>query len=405
MSIFNDTKIAFADKSNQQLQKAFWMFKMIENPTLTKIGTSVLNFSVHHKFPFVNSIVKSTLFEQFCGGETREESMKVVKQLFKRGVGSIFDYSIEGKQDEETFDAVCEEIKDIVKFSVGNPAIPFIVFKPTAFGRIELYEEVGKGNELTTSEKEEWQRVVNRFDSICKLCFENDKQVMIDAEETWMQGAADQLCESMMEKYNKDKAIVWNTIQMYRTGRIEYMQEHLKRAEEKGYFIGYKIVRGAYMEKERERAAEKGYPDPIQPTKEASDQNYNNSIDFIMDHLDKISVFFGTHNYVQSPFDEISLDADLGNGQVVTQNFDQIVRGDVNRFSVGAGYDFGGFYLDAAYQFQNQKYSYVFGNGEYVDYDGGNVYLATLPLNAGHNYVSEVENNRGMFLLTAGWQF
>ena len=296
MSIFNDTKIAFADKSNQQLQKAFWMFKMIESPGLTKMGTSVLNFAVHHNFPFVKTIVKNTLFEQFCGGETREESMKAVKQLFKRGVGSIFDYSIEGKQDEATFDAVCAEIKDIVKFSVGNPALPFIVFKPTAFGRIELYELVGKGSELSVAEKEEWQRVVTRFDEVCKLCFENNKQVMIDAEETWMQGAADQLCEEMMEKYNKEKAIVWNTIQMYRTGRIEYMQQHLQRAQEKGYFIGYKIVRGAYMEKERERAQEKGYADPIQPTKEASDKNYDAGIDYIMDNLDKISVFFGTHN-------------------------------------------------------------------------------------------------------------
>lgn len=296
MSIFNDTKIAFADKSNQQLQKAFWMFKMIESPGLTKMGTSVLNFAVHHNFPFVKTIVKNTLFEQFCGGETREESMKAVKQLFKRGVGSIFDYSIEGKQDEATFDAVCAEIKDIVKFSVGNPALPFIVFKPTAFGRIELYELVGKGAELSVAEKEEWQRVVTRFDEVCKLCFENNKQVMIDAEETWMQGAADQLCEEMMEKYNKEKAIVWNTIQMYRTGRIEYMQQHLQRAQEKGYFIGYKIVRGAYMEKERERAQEKGYADPIQPTKEASDKNYDAGIDYIMDNLDKISVFFGTHN-------------------------------------------------------------------------------------------------------------
>ena len=300
MPIFNDTKIAFADKSNQQLRKAYWMFKLIESPQLTKIGTSVLNFAVHHNFPFVTSIVKNTLFEQFCGGETREESMKVVKQLFKRGVGSIFDYSIEGKQDEETFDAVCAEILDIVKFSVGNPAIPFIVFKPTAFGRIELYEKVGKGDSLSDKESAEWSRVVKRFDDVCKLCYENNKKVMVDAEETWMQGAADQLCEEMMEKYNKELPIVWNTIQMYRTGRIEYMQENLQRAHDKGYFIGYKIVRGAYMEKERERAAEMGYPDPIQPTKEATDANYNAAVDFISNHLDKMSGFFGTHNEISS---------------------------------------------------------------------------------------------------------
>ena len=296
MSIFNDTKLAFADKTDAQLKKAYWMFKAIEQPALTNIGVSLLNFTVRNNFPFVDGIVKQTLFEQFCGGETREESMKVVTQMFKRGVGSIFDYSIEGKEEEEVFDAVCKEIKDIVRFSVGNPAIPFIVFKPTAFGRIDIYEAVGKGNELTTSQKEEWNRVVTRFDEVCKLCFESDKKVMVDAEETWMQDAADKLCEEMMEKYNKEKAIVWNTIQMYRTGRLEYMNAHLERAREKGYFIGYKIVRGAYMEKERKRAEEQNYPDPIQPNKQATDDNYNAGIDFVMEHLDKVSAFFGTHN-------------------------------------------------------------------------------------------------------------
>ena len=300
MPIFNDTKVAFADKTDAQLRKAYWMFKMIEQPALTNLGTSLLNFTVHNNFPFVNGIVKNTLFEQFVGGETREESMKAVKQLFKRGVGSIFDYSIEGKEDEETFDAVCQEIKDIIKFSVGNPAIPFIVFKPTAFGRIDLYEAVGKNAELTSSQKEEWSRVVKRFDEVCKLCYEHDKKVMVDAEESWMQDAADHLCEEMMEKYNQEKPIVWNTIQMYRTHRLEYMEANLQRAREKNYFVGYKIVRGAYMEKERARAAEKGYADPIQPNKEASDKNYNAGIDFVLNHLDKVSAFFGTHNEVSS---------------------------------------------------------------------------------------------------------
>lgn len=296
MSIFNNTQLAFADKTDAQLKKAFWMFKMIEQPTLTKIGTNFLNFAVHNNFPFVGSVVKNTMFEQFCGGETREESMKVVIKMFKRGVGSIFDYSIEGKEEEETFDAVCQEIKDIIKFSVGNPAIPFIVFKPTAFGRIDIYERVGKNLELTTSQKEEWSRVVKRFDEVCKLCFESNKKVMVDAEETWMQDAADHLVEEMMEKYNQEQPIVWNTIQMYRTGRLEYMQENLQRAKEKNYFIGYKIVRGAYMEKERKRAEEINYPDPIQPTKAASDQNYDAGIDFVLANLDKVSAFFGTHN-------------------------------------------------------------------------------------------------------------
>ncbi|MDX8571569.1 proline dehydrogenase family protein [Elizabethkingia sp. HX QKY] len=296
MSIFDNTQIAFADKTTDQLRKAYWMFKGIENPTLTNLGVSMLNFTVKNNFPFVDGIVKKTLFEQFCGGETREESIQAVNKLWKRGVGSIFDYSVEGKEDEESFDKICNEIKDIIKFSKGNPAIPFVVFKPTAFGRIDLYEEVGKGRELTTSEKEEWECVRTRFDEVCKLCHENNIKVMVDAEESWMQDAADHLTEEMMEKYNKETPIVWNTIQMYRTFRLEYMEGHLQRAREKGYFIGYKIVRGAYMEKERDRAIRMGYPSPIQPTKQATDDNYNAGIDFIMGHQDIVSAFFGTHN-------------------------------------------------------------------------------------------------------------
>lgn len=311
MSIFNNTQIAFADKSDTQLRKAYWMFKLIQQPTLTKIGTSILNFTVHNNFPLAENVVKATLFEQFCGGETREESVKVVEQMYRRGVGSIFDYSIEGKEEESTFDSVCSEIKDIVKFSVGNPALPFIVFKPTAFGRIGIYEKVGKKIDLSVEEKAEWERVVKRFDEVCQLCYENDKKVMIDAEESWMQDATDWLVEEMMEKYNTEKAIVWNTVQMYRTGRLEYMSRCHQNAQQKGYFLGYKIVRGAYMEKERERAAEMNYQDPIQPTKEASDKNYNDAIDFVMANLDRVSAFFGTHNEISS---ELVLEKMKANG-------------------------------------------------------------------------------------------
>ncbi|QCX52315.1 proline dehydrogenase family protein [Elizabethkingia sp. JS20170427COW] len=296
MSIFENTEIAFADRSTQQLNKAYWMFKSIENPALTNVGISILNFTIKNNFPFVKGIVKSTLFEQFCGGETREESIAVVNKMWKSHVGSIFDYAIEGKADEKTFDEVYHEILDIIKFSKGKEAIPFVVFKPTAFGRIEIFEKVGKKEQLSADETAEWQRVVDRFDGVCKLCHEYKIKLMIDAEDYCMQDAADDLADEMMEKYNKDFPIVWNTMQMYRTGRIEYMEAHLKRAREKGYVIGYKIVRGAYMEKERERAAQMGYPSPIQPTKQASDDNYNAAVEFVMQHPDIISAFFGSHN-------------------------------------------------------------------------------------------------------------
>ena len=296
MSIFNDTKIAFAEKSTAQLEKAKWMFTAIKYPSLTNVGINVLNFTIKNNFPLVTDLVKTTLFEQFCGGETREQSMKVVDKMFKHHVGSIFDYAIEGKEEEAAFDITCEEIKENIKFAIGNPAIPFVVFKPTGFGRLDLYADVSAGKELTSSEKEEWQRVRNRYEEVCKMAYDNKVILMIDAEESWMQDAVDHLVNEMMEKYNQEKAYIWNTIQMYRTGRLEYMAQDLERAKSKNYFLGYKFVRGAYMEKERERAAEKNYPDPIQPTKEATDDNYNAAVDFVLENLDRVAAFFGTHN-------------------------------------------------------------------------------------------------------------
>ena len=296
MSIFNDTKIAFAEKSTAQLEKAKWMFTAIKYPSLTNVGINVLNFTIKNNFPLVTDLVKTTLFEQFCGGETREQSMKVVDKMFKHHVGSIFDYAIEGKEEEAAFDTTCEEIKENIKFAIGNPAIPFVVFKPTGFGRLDLYADVSAGKELTSSEKEDWQRVRNRYEEVCKMAYDNKVILMIDAEESWMQDAVDHLVNEMMEKYNKEKAYIWNTIQMYRTGRLEYMAQDLERAKSKNYFLGYKFVRGAYMEKERERAAEKNYPDPIQPTKEATDDNYNAAVDFVLENLDRVAAFFGTHN-------------------------------------------------------------------------------------------------------------
>ena len=296
MSIFNDTKIAFAEKSTAQLEKAKWMFTAIKYPSLTNVGINVLNFTIKNNFPLVTDLVKTTLFEQFCGGETREQSMKVVDKMFKHHVGSIFDYAIEGKEEEAAFDITCEEIKENIKFAIGNPAIPFVVFKPTGFGRLDLYADVSAGKELTSSEKEEWQRVRNRYEEVCKMAYDNKVILMIDAEESWMQDAVDHLVNEMMEKYNQEKAYIWNTIQMYRTGRLEYLAQDLERAKSKNYFLGYKFVRGAYMEKERERAAEKNYPDPIQPTKEATDDNYNAAVDFVLENLDRVAAFFGTHN-------------------------------------------------------------------------------------------------------------
>ncbi len=296
MSIFNDTEVAFADKSTKQLEKAKLMFSAIQYPSLTNMGIAVLNFTMKNNFPFVEGIVRNTLFEQFCGGETREQSMQVVNQMHTRHIGSIFDYAIEGKEEEGVFDQTCEEIKKNINFAIGNPAIPFVVFKPTGFGRMHIYELVNAKKVLNETEKAEWERVRQRYEEVCKLAYEHKVVLMVDAEETQMQDAVDDLVNEMMAKYNKEKAYIWNTVQMYRTGRLEYLAADLERAKSNGYFLGYKFVRGAYMEKERERAQKMGYPDPIQPTKKASDDNYNAAIDFVLKHIDVVSAFFGTHN-------------------------------------------------------------------------------------------------------------
>lgn len=295
-SIFNDTKIAFADKTTTQLKKAYWLFKSMEVPQLTSVGISLLNFTVKNKFPFVKTIVRNTLFEQFCGGETREESNAVVQKMYARHIGSIFDYSVEGKEEEAAFDFTVEEIKRNILFAADNPAVPFVVFKPTGFGRLDLYAKISENAELQAAEKEEWNRVVSRYESVCKMGAEKDVLLLVDAEESWIQPAIDGILQTLMMMYSKDKARIWNTVQMYRTGRIDYLKDKVQHARDNNYFVGYKMVRGAYMEKERARAEELNYPSPIQPNKEATDQHYNDGIDFILENLDVISGYFGTHN-------------------------------------------------------------------------------------------------------------
>lgn len=297
MSVFTDTEIAFKNKSTAELRKSQLLFGSLKSPFLAYAGSRFLNFAVEKNLPFAEELVKNTLFAQFVGGVDREESREVVKELFRNHIGSIFDYSKEGIEKEEDFDETLAEIIQNIKFAEGNPAVPFVVFKPSGFGRIEIFDKTAHSPEkLSAEEKAEWERVVHRFDKACAEAQQRDVRIMVDAEETWLQDAADDLTNEMMAKYNREKAIVWNTVQMYRTGRQEYLEEDLQRAKEKNYFLGYKFVRGAYMEKERARAAALGYPDPIQPDKAATDANYNSAVDFVLRNLDRVSAFFGSHN-------------------------------------------------------------------------------------------------------------
>lgn len=298
-----------------------------------KIGTAVTNFALKAHLP-VEGLIRSTVFDHFCGGINENDCLSVVDKMFTKGVSSVLDYSVEGKEEEAQFDAALEMILKTVDFAKERLAIPFAVFKPTGFGRIALYEKVGTGAELSEKEQEEWNRVIARFDKVCKIAHEKDVALLIDAEESWMQDAADDLVIDMMRKYNKKRAIVFNTLQMYRWDRLDYLKKIHEQAKTEGFFIGMKIVRGAYMEKENERALDKGYKSPICLTKQATDDNYDASIVYMLDNIDLMYIFAGTHN--ESSSYQLM---ELMNERGIAKNDDRIFFGQLYGMSDNISYN------------------------------------------------------------------
>jgi proline dehydrogenase len=297
--IFDNTQVAFSLKSDTELDRAYFLFKMIESEPLVRIGTAVTNFALKANLP-VEGLIRATVFDHFCGGVNEDDCITVVDKMFTKGVSSVLDYSVEGKEEEEQFDAALEMTLKTIEFAKERLAIPFAVFKPTGLGRFELYEKLGEKQVLTPAEQEEWNRVVARFDHVCKEAHKKDVALLIDGEESWMQDAADDLVTDMMRKYNKEKAIVFNTLQMYRWDRLDYLKKLHDIAKNEGFFIGMKLVRGAYMEKENKRAEEKGYVSPICVSKEATDENYDAAVLYMLENLDTMSIFAGTHNELSS---------------------------------------------------------------------------------------------------------
>ena len=298
-NFFDDTKIAFSLKTDTELDRAYFLFKMIDNEPLVRIGTAVTNFALKAHLP-VEGLIRATVFDHFCGGINEEDCLSVVDKMFTKGVSSVLDYSVEGKEAEDQFDAALEMTLKTVEFAKERQAIPFAVFKPTGLGRFDLYTKIGERQTLTVEEQAEWNRVVSRFDLICKIAHEKDVALLIDGEESWMQDAADDLVTQMMQKYNKEKTIVFNTLQLYRWDRLEYLKKLYKQAKTEGFYIGMKLVRGAYMEKENKRAHEMGYQSPICKSKEATDSNYDETVEYMMENLDIMSIFAGTHNELSS---------------------------------------------------------------------------------------------------------
>ena len=313
MLSFNNTEIAFSGKTNQDLNRSFWLFKMVSNPAFVNLGKSLTTFAIKLHLP-IKGIIKATIFKQFCGGETIQECDRAIKELGRFHIGTILDYSVEGKETEHDFDACAKETIATVQKAKNDAHIPFCVFKVTGLARFGLLEKVSARNQLTAEEQKEFELVTNRVDAICKAAHDAGIPIFIDAEESWIQQAIDDLANKMMALYNTEKAIVYNTYQLYRKDRLSYLQHSFELARMSNYYLGAKLVRGAYMEKERARAAEKGYPSPIQDTKEHTDRDYDAALLFCVEHSDRIAICAGTHNenssmYLAKLMKEKSLEA------------------------------------------------------------------------------------------------
>ncbi len=290
---FSNTQAAFKHKNDTDLKKSKFIFSIFKYPLLVNYGPALSAFALKIRLP-IKGIIKSTVFGQFCGGETIDECDEVVKTLWKSRVGAILDYSVEGDETEENFEANVEEIKNAIIKAKGKPEYPFCVFKPTGIARFALLEKMDARKRLDHEELNEYYRIKNRFEDICKTAADNDVRLFIDAEESWIQQPVDDMANEMMAKFNGEKTIIFNTIQLYRKGRLDYIKKCISDA--KGHYLGFKLVRGAYMEKEAARALEKGYPNPIQESKEVSDHDYNEALKHCFEHRDAVSICAGTHN-------------------------------------------------------------------------------------------------------------
>jgi proline dehydrogenase len=292
---FQDTATAFADKTTAELKEKYRLFKMMNSPALVSFGTKMTNFALSLGLP-VKGLIKATIYEQFCGGETIEECQKVIEKLGKSHIGTILDYSVEGKSEEEDFEHTKDEIVKTIQRANEDPFIPFAVFKVSGIAPYGTLEKVSAGVDLPQKSQLKWERIQRRVGEICEFAHSLDQPIFIDAEETWIQNAIDLMAEQMMQSYNRQTPLVYTTIQLYRADGLEFLKTSHAKAKEKGYFYAVKLVRGAYMEKERERAEEMGYPSPIQPDKEATDRDYDAAVEYCLDNVDSLAFVAGTHN-------------------------------------------------------------------------------------------------------------
>lgn len=297
MISFENTENAFKAKNDSELKRSYWLFKLISNPLLVKIGANFGPLALNIGF---KGLIKNTIFKQFVGGETIHDCSTAIDGLAKYHIGTILDYSVEGKESEVDFDHCLTETLDTIQKAKNDKNIPFCVFKVTGLARFNLLQKISARQNLNGDENAEWERVKKRVNTICLAAYENSQPVFIDAEESWIQPAIDELANENMARYNQQKALIYNTFQLYRTDRYDYLVESIQHGKTNGYHIGAKLVRGAYMEKERQRAADMKYTSPIQPDKSSTDRDYNRSLELCMDNIAVMGLCAGTHNEASS---------------------------------------------------------------------------------------------------------
>ena len=311
---FNDTKTAFAHKTTPELRNSNFVFTTMGRPWMVNIGTKLTNFALNAHLP-IKGIIKKTIFNQFCGGESIRDCAKTIEKLGKGNVETILDYSVEGMHNEDGYNDSKEEALRVVDFASTNEHIPFCVMKLSGFGPTDIMTKAQAGEELTEMEKTKLYNCEQRVDEIVKKATSKGLMVMIDAEESWFQGFIDGIAYRMMEKYNKKEVVVLGTYQLYRNDMLDELKRAIAEAKAKGYHFGIKLVRGAYMEKERMRALEKGYPSTIYETKQEVDKAYNEALKICVDNIDMVAVCAGTHNeesckYLVDLMDEKGLEND-----------------------------------------------------------------------------------------------
>ncbi len=295
MEIFKNTEVAFKLRTNKELLKASLLFRLMSHASLVKIAGNLANLAISINIP-VGWAVKPTIFNHFCGGETIEESTKAISNLAEHKVVSVLDYAAEDQKSTDQINAVISEIIRTMDLAAENKNVPFTVFKPTALVPVSVLNSANSQSYPESEAPPEIELFRNNIRTLCKAAWERGVPVMVDAEESHYQNIVDKVVTEMMELYNTDKAIVYNTIQMYRHDRLDFLKKSIEAARKKKYHFGVKLVRGAYMEQERDRAVKMGYPSPIFPDKESTDKAYNDALTICLENIDMTSLFAGTHN-------------------------------------------------------------------------------------------------------------